>query len=122
MPGPASNPMKTNSRRCRTANVRGTIVELPPEGCDLPVPKMPAGRDWSKEERALWRNLWKSPQAVMWDDSFVPAVASYVIHTTAIYAGTAAAWTAQEHRHIGAQLGLTPQGMLSLGWVVRDGA
>ena len=27
---------------------------------------------------------------------------------------------AQEMRHLGAQLGLTPAGMLALGWVVRS--
>lgn len=120
MPGPAQNPLKPNSRRYRTASVRGAVIELPAEGCDLPVPKVPSGREWSKEERSLWRTLWGSPQASQWDESFIPAVASYVIHTHAIYGGTASAWTAQEHRHIGAQLGLTPQGMQALGWVIAD--
>jgi len=32
--------------------------------------------------------------------------------------GEASAWQAQEFRHLGAQLGLTPAGMASLGWVV----
>ena len=119
MPGPAANPLKKHSRMYRSANVRGTIVELPPEGCDLPVPKMPAGRYWSKEERALWRNLWKSPQATQYDDSFIPAIAAYVIYTHQIYCGSASAWVAGEQRHLGAQLGLTPQSMQSLGWIIR---
>lgn len=120
MAGPAQNPMKPNSRRYRSTNIRGAVIELPAEGCDLPVPKMPPGRVWAKEEKALWRSLWESPQAVMWEDAFIPSVASYVIHTHAIYGGTAAAWTAQEHRHLGEALGLTPRSMSALGWVIAD--
>jgi len=63
-------------------------------------------------------NLWRSPQATQYDDSYVPAVAAYVCHAAAVYSGAAAAWQAQEMRHLGAQLGLTPQGMAALGWVI----
>lgn len=118
MPGPASNPMKPHSRRHR-GNSRSTgMIELPAEGCDLPVPSLPKPRKWTAEERKLWKNLWSSPQATQWDDSYIAAVAGYVCHATAVYSGEAAAWQAQEMRHLGAQLGLTPQGMLSLGWIV----
>lgn len=51
----------------------------------------------------------------------MPAVAAYICHATAIYSGEASAWQAQEMRHLGAQLGLTPSGMLALGWVIADG-
>lgn len=117
MPGPSRNPAKPHSRAHRGTG-RQALVELPASGCDLPVPRLPRGREWSKEERALWRNLWRSPQAVQWDDSFLPAVAAYVSHTSAVLAGTAAAWQAQEQRHLGAQLGLTPQGLAALGWAI----
>ncbi|WP_216699434.1 hypothetical protein [Actinotalea ferrariae] len=119
MPGPMSNPGKPNSRRHRSPGARSGLIELPAEGCSLPVPKMPKTRDWSAEERALWRNLWKSPQANEWDDSYIPAVAAYICHAVAVYDGSASAWQAQEMRHLGGQLGLTPAGMLALGWVVR---
>jgi hypothetical protein len=118
MPGPSANPLKPNSRRHR-GNTRSTgLIELPAEGCTLPVPKLPSGRKWSPEERRLWRNLWGSPQATQWDDSFIPSVAAYICHATVVYEGTASAWQAQEMRHLGHQLGLTPSGMLALGWIV----
>lgn len=118
MPGPMRTATKPNSRANRGAS-RSSIVELPAGGCDLPVPRLPRGREWTKDERALWRNLWRSPQATQWDDSYMPAVAAYVAHTSAVLAGVAAAWQAQEQRHLGAQLGLTPQGMAALGWVIK---
>lgn len=118
MPGPAANPLKPHSRRHR-GNTRTTgLIELPAEGCELPVPALPKSREWTPEEKKLWRNLWKSPQATQWDDSFIAAVAAYIVHATSVYGGTAAAWQAQEMRHLGHQLGLTPSGMLALGWVV----
>lgn len=119
MPGPMANPSKPNSRRHRGTGARSGIIELPAEGCELPIPTLPGGREWDKDERKLWRNLWKSPQANEWDDSFLAAVAAYVVHASAVYEGSASAWQAQEMRHLGAQLGLTPAGMHQLGWVIR---
>lgn len=120
MPGPIGNARKTNSRH-RSPGARSGLIELPIEGCSLPVPRLPKTRDWTPEERRLWRNLWRSPQANEWEDSFIAAVAAYVCHATAVYAGEAAAWQAQEMRHLGAQLGLTPAGMSALGWVIVGG-
>lgn len=118
MPGPMANPTKPRSRH-RGTGARSGIIELPAGGCPLPVPPLPKGREWTPEDRKLWRNLWKSPQANEWDDSFLAAVAAYVVHAASVYSGTAAAWQAQEMRHLGAQLGLTPAGMHQLGWVIR---
>jgi hypothetical protein len=68
----------------------------------------------------LWRELWRSPQATQWDESFGPAVASYVVFTIAILAGRALAWQAQEARHLGDRLGLTPAGMAARGWALEN--
>lgn len=118
MPGPKANPTKPNSRH-RSPGARSGLIELPAEGCSLSVPQLPKSGNWSPEDKKLWRNLWKSPQANEWDDSFIPAVAAYVCHARAVYEGSASAWQAQEMRHLGGQLGLTPAGMLALGWVIR---
>ena len=119
MAGPKADPSKPYSR-FRARETARKLVVLPAE-CTLPVPKLPAGRAWSAEDRRTWRDLWKSPQATMWDDSYVPAVAMYVSHVAAVLSGDASAWQAQEARHMGDQLGLTPRGLLALGWVLPEG-
>ncbi len=111
MPSPTPNPSRPHSRHRQSA----TLVELPAE-CALPMPKLPRGRKWSPAERALWRELWRSPQASQWDDSYAAAVAQYVVHACAVVAGQAAGWQAQECRYLGDRLGLTPAGLTSLGW------
>ncbi|WP_211340923.1 hypothetical protein [Xylanimonas allomyrinae] len=120
MPGPTRNAAKPNSRAHRTPSTTATraLVVLP-DSCDLPVPRLPRGREWSAEEKRLWKDLWTSPQANVWDDSYIAAVAAYVCHASAIYRDAASAWQAQEFRHLGDKLGLTPAGMLALGWVVE---
>lgn len=120
MAGPKADPSKPYSRH-RSRNPGQKVVVLPAE-CTLPIPKLPAGRAWSTEDRRTWRDLWKSPQATMWDDSYVTAVAMYVAHAAAVLSGDASAWQAQEARHMGDQLGLTPRGLLALGWVLDDGS
>ena len=78
---------------------------------------MPPSRRWNDAHRALWQRLWTSPQAWMWDDaSYAQTVAMYVSHAVKVMTGTAAAWQAQEARHLGNALGLSPQGMHALGW------
>ncbi|WP_042389755.1 hypothetical protein [Streptacidiphilus melanogenes] len=68
----------------------------------------------------MWEELWTGPQAAMWDDSFVPAVAMFVTCCCTILSGKASAWMAQEARHLSDRLGLTPQGMAALGWALPD--
>lgn len=119
MPGPLRNAAKVNSRAYRPAAVRGGLKALPAT-CGLPVPPLPSSRQWSPDERKRWRRLWGGPQANAWDDSYIEAVAAYLVYGTAIMRDGAAAWQAQEFRHLGDKLGLTPAGMVALGWVLAD--
>lgn len=124
MPAPR-NVGKPNSRAHRrppAATARAAIVDLPAAGCDLPVPKMPPGRAWTKADRARWRELWQSPQAIMWDDTARGTVAVLLVYEAAILAGEASAWQAQEARYAADALGLTPKAMAALGWRIVDGA
>jgi hypothetical protein len=91
-------------------------VDLPADGCDLPVPALPAGREWTEHDRARWDELWQSPQATMWDDTARGTVAVLIVYEAAILAGAASAWQAQEARYASESLGLTPKAMASLGW------
>lgn len=123
MPGPLPNPSKDRSRYTagRASERRGgnrRVVALPPM-CDLPVPELPPGREWSASERQTWEELWTGPQANEWDDSFIPVVALFVSYTSALLGGIGSAWHAQEARHMSDRLGLTPQGMAALGWTFQ---
>lgn len=96
------------------------LIELPAAGSDLPVPRMPKGRTWSRAERARWKDLWGSPQATQWDDTAAATVALVIVYEAEILSGTASAWKAQEARYAAEALGLTPKAMQALGWVIVD--
>jgi hypothetical protein len=119
MAGPKADPSRQYSRHRDRKATRNLLV-LPSE-CTLPPPKMPVGREWTREERRLWRELWTSPQATQWDDSYSTSVAAYIVHVSAVLSGQASAWQGQEMRHLGDQLGLTPRGLLALGWALDAG-
>lgn len=116
------NQAKANSRANRgTVGARVPLLELPASGCNLPVPPLPRGRDWSTAERARWRELWRSPQANQWDESCRGTVAALVTFEAAILDGSASAWQAQECRYAAEALGLTPRALGQLGWrIVAD--
>lgn len=124
MPAPM-NQAKPHSRAHRRPVSSGplrALVELPASGCTLPVPPVPSGRDWTEAERDRWRELWESPQATQWDDTARGTVAMLVTYESAIFGGVAAAWQAQECRHAGEALGLTPRALAALGWrITEDG-
>lgn len=120
MPAPR-NPAKPHSRVHRgSVGSRQALIELPATGCELPVPKMPSGRDWSQEQRARWRELWRSPQACQWDETARGTVAALLIYETAILAGDASAWMAQEARYAAESLGLTPRALTQMGWRIVE--
>ncbi|MER7930492.1 hypothetical protein ABTY96_46540 [Streptomyces sp. NPDC096057] len=70
-------------------------------------------------EGELWRDLWKTPQAVMWQQlSWTREVAQYVRWKSRAEAGDLDA--AKEARQLGDRLGLTPLSMLRLRWTIAD--
>jgi len=117
----ARNAAKPYSRAHRgSVGSRQALLELPATGCTLPVPKMPAGREWSTVERARWKELWRSPQATQWDETARGTVAALVIYETAIFTASASAWQAQEARYAAESLGLTPRSLAALGWRIVE--
>lgn len=117
----ARNPAKPNSRVHRgSVGAKNPLIELPAAGCDLPVPRMPKGPEWSAGQRARWRELWRSPQATQWDDTAIGTVASLLIYEAAIWESKASAWQAQEARYAAEALGLTPKAMVAMGWRIVE--
>ena len=118
---PRRNPAKPYSRAHRgQMGARVPLLDLPAAGCELPVPDLPAGREWDEHERARWEELWSSPQATQWDETARGTVACLVIYEAAIFAGKASAWQAQEARYASEALGLTPKSLTSLGWRIAE--
>lgn len=97
------------------------LVELPWEH-GLPVPDMPPGREWSETEGEQWRQWWSSPQAAMWDESFVPSVAVMLTYYGKILDGSATRDHLTEYRQLAGALGLTAEGMKRLGWTFQGDA
>lgn len=122
MPAPrnATKPHSRTNRRGASSGPRNALIDLPPGGCELPVPKIPPGREWSPEQAARWTELWESPQATQWDDSARGTVALLLIYESAVIAGTATAWQAQEARYAAEALGLTPRALAHLGWRINE--
>lgn len=115
------DPRKPHSRAHRgPVGPRNAPIVLPKAGCTLDAPPMPEGREWSDVERARWAALWGSPQANEWDETVVGTVAKVVIFESAMFAGEASAWMAQEHRHAETSLGLTPLSLVQLGWRIGE--
>jgi hypothetical protein len=74
-------------------------------------------REQRKLEAALWRDLWRLPQAVQWERlGWMRDVAQYVRHKTLGELGDLD--HAKEARQWSDRLGLTPMSMLRLRWVV----
>lgn len=68
-------------------------------------------------EKALWRELWRTPQAAEWDRlKWTREVAQYVRHKAAAEVGSLD--DSKEARLRGEALGLTPTGLRKLMWVI----
>lgn len=117
----------------RLAVAREKVAELQEredEGKFVSEPKMDLAREkvkvlehvvaiQAKAERALWRELWKKPQAVAWEhDKCVREVALYVRLTILGENGDLNA--IKEARQHADRFGLNPQAMLRLRWAVAE--
>lgn len=119
MPGPAPKP--DSERRRRNAPMANT-VRLPREGRKGRAPKWPLG---GRAARG-WADLWKKPQAVMWErsgDEIV--VARYLIIRNLIQqpenADQINATALSELRQLEDRLGLSPMARHRLRWeIVED--
>lgn len=122
--GAPRNTTKPNSRafRAPAPAARASLVQLPAEGCTLPIPDLPEPRPWSAPEKARWKELWESPQATQWDETVKGTVALLVTFESRLLdpADGGTAWVAQECRYAAEALGLTPKALTALGWVIAS--
>ena len=85
----------------------------------IPVPKPPSGTSFDADERKTWRALWQGPTAAIWDESFIPAVVTYVLLSHKLYRGEGTAWVAASHASLADSLGLSPKGLRNLGFTIE---
>lgn len=125
MPGPPPN------KHARRRNARPDWVSLPAEGHKgripaWPLPGMvaedgvPSSRPKATAaERALWRQLWRTPQAEQWSDlGWTRAIARYCRMVVLSEQPKASASLISEVRQMEDRLGLTPMSMKRLQWEV----
>ncbi|MFE9828488.1 hypothetical protein ACFYPK_07460 [Streptomyces halstedii] len=117
-PGPKADP---SARYSRHANDPRPVTYLPPDGCTYDPPPLPPGRSWTEAEEHHWNQLFRAPQAAVWDESVGPVVAALVVATSATLSGARpSAQLIGELRALASELGLTPSSMARLSWVVGD--
>ena len=117
MPGP---PPKPASERRHRGKPRANTAILPAGGRTGPIPKWPlAGRT-----PAGWADLWRMPQAVMWEQQgTLMVVARYAVlrnlvqNPESLDDVIAAAWS--ELRQLEDRLGLSPMALLRLQWEIE---
>lgn len=111
MPGPAP---KHPSQRVRRNTPK--LTQLPAEGRKGRTPKWPFAES-TDTERKLWGDLWRTPQAVMWERTHAHReVAAYVRWSLLAELGDIKA--APESRQLADRLGLTPLALRRLEWEI----
>lgn len=114
--GPAPDP---NSARSAIRGVKYRI--LPACGFDGRAPKFPLP-DVSKREAQVWREAWKSPQAVAWIDE--PwrwrTVALWVRWSVRMESDDASAALGNVVVRFADQIGMTPAGLRENGWQIGE--
>lgn len=97
------------------------VVMVGPDGKPTKVPDGPAGTAFRKRELEVWRQLWKTPQALAWERE--PwrwmTVAKYcrVMVTTEAEPDASAALLSRE-RELRTECGLSPDGLRMNGWAI----
>lgn len=104
----------------RRRNDRAGWTTLPAEGMDGPPPKWPLDGQ-SKEEAQIWAHVWTLPQAFQWDRmGLARTVALYCRVTASAEDADAKVTMISESNRMAKALGLTPEGMRALRWLVSD--
>jgi hypothetical protein len=97
------------------------MLQLPAEGRRGKCPTFPLAGD-TAAEHAVWRELWRTPQAAAWERlGWTRVVARYVRALVVAEQPGADVRDMAEVRQMEDRLGLTPMAMLRLRWeIVAD--
>jgi len=126
MAGMGRPPKADGQRRNRSALLaqQGT-VRLPAAGRQGEPPAWPLGAAWKddsdapKREADIWRRLWATPQAVVWEPhGWYDVVARYARLLVVVENPSAPAALFAEVRQLEDRLGLSPMALLRLRWIV----
>lgn len=105
-----------NPQTRRRRNAEPQLRKLPAKRIG-PVPKWPLPFAPAEVELSLWRELWRLPVAVIWDQQHCGReVAQYVIWKVQAEGG--AIEPAKEARQLGDRLGLTPMALYRMRYEV----
>lgn len=122
MPGPA--PKAHSLRRGkspRTDTLATATRVLPRAGRPGDPPPWPLGTRPPKAVADVWANLWRLPQAVVWEEQGSErVVARYTRVLLAAERPKATGVHLQEVRQLEDRLGLSPMSMLRLRWSIGD--
>lgn len=111
MPGPSPRPGRRNAGEWR---------KLPAEGREGPAPKWPLSAP-DVPTMQLWRELWSSPQAIVWEElGWTRVVARYTRLVLEAEAGDAPVALLAEVRQMEDRLGLTPLAMRKNYWTIAE--
>lgn len=120
MPGP---PPKKNGERRRRNAPRANTVLLPKEGRKGKIPRWPL----STHEPARWGEVWRLPQAVMWEKQHVEMLVARFVYLEDRLADpeskesqTASFWGTL--RELEDRLGMSPVALMKLQWEISGTA
>lgn len=100
-------------------NARAGPMKLPVEGRKGKAPAWPIDGDPSPEIERLWRELWSTPQAVVWERlGWTRVVARYAL--VLLEAEQLGKDAMAEARQLEDRLGLTPKAMRLLLWEIAS--
>ena len=108
-------PKHPDERRNRAKPTSGEWTVLPIEGYKGKIPSI-AGYGLSKQTRAWWNRIWRTPMATQWHEGHVPALIDLAILKDRFLDGKHS--LANEIRLREDSFGLTPEGMQKRRWVV----
>ena len=94
-----------------------------PASREGPLPDLPAWRDWDARTVAWWTELWKRPQAVMWEPSGATLHVAAAIFDDVIRGKTAANRASAELRQHFDRHGIGgPRSLVVLRWRIAEEA